>query len=54
MAFKKVQQNQIVKMMCELDKAKKEFNAGRSRKALKLVEKSLDLLGYKITITKID
>lgn len=53
MAFKKVEQNQIVKMMCLLDKEKKEFNAGRSRKALALVEKSLVLLGYKISITKI-
>jgi len=53
MAFKKVEQNQIVKIMCLLDKEKKEFNAGRSRKALALVEKSLVLLGYKISLTKI-
>lgn len=41
--MKKKTQDQLVKIICQLDKDGKEFNAGRARKAIKYVFAAVEL-----------
>ena len=41
--MKKQTQEKLVKIICQLDKSGKEFNAGRARKAIKYVFNAVEL-----------
>lgn len=41
--MKKKTQDHLVKIICQLDKSGKEFNAGRARKAIKYVFDAVEL-----------